>query len=500
MLRSSFSKYLLAFTAIIVVSFLLMSGIISAMLSDHIEEDKREKLRNISSIAAENVADHIKDKEAAADSFGEMKYLLRIEREIIIIITESTPDGERVKLFFDAEHATVQNDMSGTLINFKEFQLDRTEKGDFLFKEKGVIDGITSTSSKYCAKAINVDGKDLGYAVAVLSNERDDAVMTTAKKAMLNGTLWVLLAAIIAVYFITERIVHPLRDMTGVVKCYSKGDFSQRVVVHGKDEVAELGIAFNNMASSLENLERMRNSFLANVSHDLRTPMTTIAGFIDGITSGAIPPYKQEYYLGVISDEVHRLSRLVSQLLDVSRLESGDRKFNFTDFDIAELSRIVLISFESKIEEKRLDVQFISDDDSMPVHADKDAIHQVLYNLCHNAMKFSREGGRFEIKITRVADKKIKVTVYNEGQGIPAVDLPMVFDRFYKTDESRGLDKNGVGLGLYISKTIIDAHGEKIGAESVENEYCSFSFTLPEGEKLGRRQSRQITGDIDEGV
>ena len=491
MFRSSFSKYLLAFTLIITISFLLMSGIITAMLTEHVEEEKQGKLRSISSIAAENVAFHLEDvQDSADDSFGEMKYLLKIESDLIIIITETVGDKEFVSFYYDSGDATPQVTPVETTVDFTRFESD----GEYLSLDKGTIPGVTFASSRYCAKSIVVNGRHVGYAIAAISNEKDDAVMTTARKAMLNGTLWVLLAAIIAVYFITERIVHPLRDMTRVVKTYSKGDFTQRVIVHGHDEVSELGLAFNNMASSLENLERMRNSFLASVSHDLRTPMTTIAGFIDGINSGAIPPEKQEYYLGVISTEVHRLSRLVSQLLDVSRLESGDRRFDFTDFDIAELSRIVLISFESKIDEKRLDVEFISDEDSVPVHADKDAIHQVVYNLCHNAMKFSKEGGRFEIKIEHTQDKKVRLTVFNEGQGIPKKDLPMVFDRFYKTDESRGLDKNGVGLGLYISKTIIEAHGETISVSSEENKYCSFTFTLPEGERIQRRQNRQ-SGD-----
>jgi signal transduction histidine kinase len=147
--------------------------------------------------------------------------------------------------------------------------------------------------------------------------------MKISRNAVINSSIWVMLAAVIAAYFITERIVRPMRAMTDASKSFAKGDFSARVVVTGKDEVSELSRAFNSMAESLDNLEKMRNSFLANVSHDLRTPMTTISGFIDGITSGAIPPEKHDYYLNIIQAEVHRLSRLVSEILDVSRLESG---------------------------------------------------------------------------------------------------------------------------------------------------------------------------------
>jgi signal transduction histidine kinase len=286
-----------------------------------------------------------------------------------------------------------------------------------------------------------------------------------------------MIAAIIAVYFITQRIVSPLQNMKAAAKKFGKGDFSTRVNVHGSDEVSELAIAFNNMADSLEKLEKMRSSFLASVSHDLRTTMTTIAGFIDGIMSGAIPDEKHEYYLQIISDEVHRLSRLVTQLLDVSRLESGDRKMSFESFDVAEVARVVLISFEQKIDDKELVVEFDAESDEMEAYADKDAIHQVLYNLCHNAIKFADKGGKFSIKLQNIDQRRLRISVFDEGQVISDEDKKLVFERFYKTDSSRGLDKNGVGLGLYICKTIIDAHDESIGVKSTEGG-TEFYFTL----------------------
>jgi signal transduction histidine kinase len=215
--------------------------------------------------------------------------------------------------------------------------------------------------------------------------------------------------------------------------------------------------------------------------------MTTISGFIDGITSGAIPPEKHDYYLRVISDEVHRLSRLVTDLLDISRLESGERKFNFERFDVAEMARIILISFEQSIEEKHLDVMFESDSDVMMVYADKDAIHQVIYNLCHNAIKFAKDGGKFAISITVDLNKKTRISVYDEGVSINREELPFIFDRFYKTDKSRGLDKSGVGLGLYICKTIIDSHGEEIKAESPNDNGAEFWFTLSDSDPRKRQ-------------
>jgi signal transduction histidine kinase len=361
-------------------------------------------------------------------------------------------------------------------IRFSDFTKITDAEMSFL-SYNGPYSDIGNGKYQMCAVPVITSGTIRGYVVSITDTSVEDAMVTNARKTIINSALWVMLAAIIALYLVTERTIHPLRNMTKATKSFAKGDFSTRVTVVGHDEIAELGAAFNQMAESLDNFERMRSSFLANVSHDLRTPMTTIAGFIDGITSGAIPPEKHAYYLGIVSDEVHRLSRLVSELLDISRLESGERKFTMTSFDIAEMARIILISFEQKIGEKNLDVIFESADE-VKVTADKDAIHQVLYNLMHNAIKFSRVDGKLAISITQFTNERIKVSVYDDGQAISKEDLTLVFDRFYKTDKSRGLDKSGVGLGLYICKTIIEAHGEEIHAESPNENGAEFWFTL----------------------
>jgi signal transduction histidine kinase len=270
--------------------------------------------------------------------------------------------------------------------------------------------------------------------------------------------------------------------MSRAARSFAQGKFDVRVPVTGRDEVAELTIAFNNMAQSMQNLETMRSSFVANVSHELRTPMTTIGGFIDSILDGAIPPDKHEYYLTVISGEVKRLSRLVTSLLDISRIQAGERKFNKTPFDVCEMGRRILISFEQKIDEKHLDVEFDCEQDKLYVYADHDSIYQIFYNICDNAVKFSKEEGVLRVRIHRNAEGKVCVSVYNEGAGIAAADLPLVFERFYKSDKSRGLDKSGVGLGLFIAKAIMDAHGEPIWVESEEGKYCEFKFILPAAE------------------
>jgi signal transduction histidine kinase len=250
------------------------------------------------------------------------------------------------------------------------------------------------------------------------------------------------------------------------------------------------------MAESLNHIEEVRNAFLGNVSHDLRTPMTTIAGFVDGILDGTIPEENHEYYLNIISQEVRRLSRLVNTLLEVSRLESGT-ELNIADFNLSETARTVLISLESKISGKNIDIDFNSGDEDVFVTADHDSIHRVIFNLMDNAVKFTPDSGRISINVSCVSDgkkkKKALFAIRNSGEGIPKDELPNVFDRFYKTDRSRGLDKSGTGLGLYIAKTIILNHGEDLTVNSVQGEFTEFAFTLPvaTSEIASRRLSKE---------
>ncbi len=499
-MKSSFAKYLIAFVAIISISFLALSGIITSIIRNYITEDMEKKLGLAGDMIVEHIeGENVEDLEIYITTKQLSMFIVPIvdfdtEYEVMVtdvtgqvLLSTANPDAESYEDYTTGELGTV---------NLSNFVKKSDEDGKEYYSYNGTLDGMLQDNSLVYAKEITTDAGFIGYVMTVSSTAVEDKLVGISRRAVVNSTVWVLLAAVIAVYFITERIIHPLRTMTVAAKKFAKGDFGARVQVYGKDEVAELAMAFNNMAESLDSLEKMRNSFLANISHDLRTPMTTISGFIDGITSGAIPPEKHEYYLGVISAEVHRLSRLVSQILDVSRLESGERKFNYTDFDVVEVSRLILISFESKIEDKHLDVSFESDSDEMIVNADKDAIYQVIYNLCHNAIKFAREGGKFAINIKKNQSRKIQVSVFDEGQSVSAEDSKLIFDRFYKTDESRGLDKSGVGLGLYISKTIIDAHGENIWVESVENESTEFIFTLKEGTSQPKRRSVPHEEDI----
>lgn len=476
--KSVFARYMIAFMLIILLSFLILALIITSMVQSYSNDQKTAELERVASAAKiyleteYDVGGYSSFTECiASDPEAIQRGLTAISRytdEQFIIVTNS----KGVVLSFDdstpAEYVTKQ---------LPTGVLDSVSAEGGLISETNLMGTFSRNYYVYTTQIMDEVDTPIGYVFACQDSSAAENLMETMIKMIVLACMWVMCAAIIASYFISERIVRPLRNLSRAARAFAAGQLDVRVEIRGNDEVAELGIAFNNMATNLATLEDTRRTFLANVSHDLRTPMTTVAGYIDNILAGTIPPEKHSYYLQIIADEVRRLSRLVNSLLDISRIQAGERKFTMASFDVCELARQVLLSFEQRIDEKRLDVSFDCDEDRMMVIADKDAIHQILYNICDNAVKFSRPGGAYRLNL-REMNRKVYISVYNEGQGIPAEDLPHIFDRFYKSDKSRGLDKTGVGLGMYISKTIIDAHGETISVNSKQGEYCEFTFTL----------------------
>lgn len=479
MFRSLFSRLLLTMSLVLTVSFLILAAILSNFVGDY---EREQRYADIDRTA--KATRSLTENELGLSSYDTLAGFLA-ERPAALYRAFLSNTEYTVLLLCDTEGTVLLSedgtsdppDYIGKQVQFTVWG-EAIGEGDFQSDAATVFIGEPErTVSAYPLRG--ADQEPVGVLITFSTVEGSGVLPHVLTRTVLLTSLWIVLGALVILYFFCERVAGPLREMGVVTKRFAKGKFDRRVTVRGNDEISELGTAFNQMADSLEQLETMRNSFISNVSHDLRTPMTTILGFVEGITSGAIPEEKHAYYLGVISEEVRRLSRLVTELLDLSRIQSGTRKFNFTTFDICEMARLILIANEQRIDEKHLQVDFSAEADNILVRGDKDAIHQVLYNLCDNAIKFSREGGVFSIAITAQAKKKLAVTVYNEGEGIPAADVPFVFERFYKSDKSRGQDKSGAGLGLYISKTIMEAHRESLTLESHEGESCAFTLTLP---------------------
>ena len=473
MYKSVFAKYITAFMLIIVVAFMILAGIISSMMQSHSDASTEDTLKR----SAQNVKLYM---EQGFSSSGYESYDAYIKGYSMGILRDISTlamfTNEAVILYIDSDGSILLSNIALSHPSVNAITMQNIIESGNLFGS-GFLDGVFNDQYSYYALPIYNGSRFEGAIFACASEDSMNQLVQDMMKTLIISSLWIMLAALIAVYFITEKIIGPLKQMSRAAKSFASGHFDVRVPVIGNDEVAELAVAFNNMATSLASYEDMRRTFLANVSHDLRTPMFNIGATIDSILAGAIPPEKYNYYFDIIAQEVRRLSRLVSSLLDISRIQAGDRKFNYEPFDVCEMARQILISFEQKINNKNLDVEFDCEEDRMYVNADHDAIYQILFNLCDNAVKFAREGGKYKISLL-TKDRKVHVSVYNEGEGISSEDMPYVFERFYKADKSRGLDKTGSGLGLYISKTIINAHNERIWCKSELGQYCSFTFTL----------------------
>ena len=288
---------------------------------------------------------------------------------------------------------------------------------------------------------------------------------------------------VLCIAFLTSSVTslrqtRPLQEIAETARKFGHGEYDVRVKGYEdrKDEVGELAEAFNAMADSIAKSEERRSEFVANISHELKTPMTTIAGFSDGILDGTITPDKERAALQTISAETRRLSRLVRRMLDLSRLQSAENITAQEQFDVSEVMLRVLVSLETKINSRHLDVDTQLPDGPVMVWGDPDAITQVCYNLLDNAIKFSAEGSTMGISIIAKSGKA-HVSVRNTGQTIPPDELAMIFDRFHKSDRSRSVDREGVGLGLYIVKTILNNHKENITVTSQDG-VTEFVFTL----------------------
>ncbi len=362
-----------------------------------------------------------------------------------------------------------------------------TTISDGRYFARTTLEGIYYTEKYVAAYPIYYTGNNEIYGIVIVSTDTSDVSIFTdmVLKLFILSAIAALGVSFLAIGLFSYNLVKPLKQMAQAAKQFAKGDFSVRVSETSNDEIGELAVSFNNMAESLSSSEVTRRSFIANVSHELKTPMTTIAGFIDGILDGTIPPEKNTYYLQIVSEEVKRLSRLVKSMLDLSRLDNGELKLNCKTFDLLSTLVTILITFEQEIDKKNIEVRGLENISPKKIYGDKDLIHQIVYNLIENAVKFTDEGGYIEFDITE-NNSRTDFMIKNSGTGIKKTEIPLVFDKFYKTDKSRSKDKKGLGLGLYLVRSIIRLHGGDITADSVYGEYTEFKFYIP---KKGKKEN-----------
>lgn len=471
--KSIFTRYLGITMGIVVLSFIMLGTVMMAFFAQYWRGEKKDLLlKNANSIA--DVSSVFLTKS------GEDSYQLETNVLKGFIATFSTSIDADI-FITDLEG----NILLGNYANSKLTDPQTVPKQTVAaaaqsgYEGRGTFGGLYQSPSYIIGVPMYTsEGQCVGTVFAATSAASVNAFEGEALQMFLVAAVAALAITFCVVGVFAFRLVKPLRQMSAAARSFGSGDFSVRVPVTSSDELGQLAVSFNNMANSLSNSEGTRRSFIANVSHELKTPMTTIAGFIDGILDGTIPKEQESKYLHIVSDEVKRLSRLVKSMLDLSRIDSGEMKLHPSRFDIANTVVTTLLTFEQKIDEKQIEIRGLEEAAPQEVWGDQDLLHQVVYNLIENAVKFTNEGGYIAVQVSDSIDRTT-VVIENSGPGIAPEDLPMIFERFYKTDKSRSRDKNGMGLGLYLVRTILKFHGGDIAVSSAVGQFCRFEFYIP---------------------
>ena len=472
-MRTTFSRTLFALAAIILAAMLLVGLSFQILVKNYMEDRAMENLKNDATVLSDIAAAYYE-----GDSLANRELLVNLS--VISAVSGSDTvvcdaQGYLVLCSEDPMGCSHQGLMIG------QDYLQQVKSSDYVMSS-GMIRGLYE-DARYVVSVPIRDGENAVIGIVIASTPMAEtlSVLKRLSDTFLFVSLLVIAVCAVVVTVYARKHSSPLRELARTATDFGHGNLKARVKISPSSpkEVQELALAFNNMAVSLEKSEYQRQEFVANVSHELKTPMTTIGGYIDGMLDGTIPQSQQEHYLQIVSGETKRLSRLVRSMLDISRLQEqgGIPEEQKSRFDISEALGQVLITFEQKILAKNLNVQVDLPDYPLYTLAHKDHIHQVIYNLVDNGVKFCPEGGVLGVKL-RQSGGKAYVAVSNEGPTIPPEELPLLFDRFHKLDKSRSQNRDGWGLGLYIVKTIICSHGEDLSVTSRDG-VTEFTFTLP---------------------
>ena len=356
--------------------------------------------------------------------------------------------------------------------------LAEMDNGENIFKT-GTLGGVYDGKYYTAGRRIELDGYD-GYLFAASPMTALASYMGDMLAMFGISAAAILLLCSLLCWVLAKRITGPIEDISEAARRLGSGDFTARAPVDGCVELADFATTFNNMAARLQTIDNSRGQFMGNIAHELRTPMTTIKGFIDGMLDGTIPTEENQRYLAIVSQETGRLARLVQNMLDITKLEAGEVPIHAKTYDLWQTVTDVVLSDEQRIEDGKIDIQGLGGPPLM-IYADPDFVHQVVYNIVDNAIKFTPAGGTISFNAEKHGNM-VEVHIENTGAGIAPEALPFVFERFYKEDRSRGMNTRGSGLGLHICKILINLSGGQIHAESEEGKWCRFVFTLPCGQ------------------
>lgn len=470
-----FVKYLTGFLCFIILSFVILCTFTQSAVTRYLEHHEAQQLyRESSQIAADYAASFLNQSLSLEEFQKQMETLGEyLSAEIWMMdnkghILFNSADAEIGKSASTAQYQVLSDfdtgDFDGSYYRISDFY------GCFSEKMLTVISPVTTNYRVH------------NY---VLIHKPLSKITGTANEVM-NITFFtvglVCLAALLLLLFFLLLVHRPVRKITKVAKSYAKGDFEPAVELHTDDELGLIANTMNYMANELGTLEDDQRKFISNVSHDFRSPLTSIKGYVEAMQDGTIPPELQEKYFNIILFETERLTKLTQGILDLNRFGHRGIMLDLADFDINRMIKTTILTFEGTCSKKGLSFDLVLTGQELFVTADMSKIQQVLYNLIDNATKFSHNNSSIKIE-TSIKNEKVLISVKDSGIGIPADSISKIWDRFYKTDLSRGKDKKGTGLGLSIVKEIIQAHNEHINVISTEGVGTEFIFTLPLSKK-----------------
>ncbi len=490
MFKTLFSKMLVTYLSVILGLLLLLGITIGSMFQSQYIFEKEQELNRQAEQIADTVINRYMDDEKRAVA----------ERELLTIASKY--DAMIVLRFAD--------DTYGKCVFIDEKSKDKWAgyaEVDISASAAEILSGASSGGLRENPFGDIVDipvltlvtpiEDETGNRVAALFLHTDMShVNASIRQVWMDVVLYCCVAVILAMFavsYITGKMAKPIVGMNSIVRRFSKGEFDLRAEVNGTDEVAQLAQSFNVMANELNALEGARRSFVANVSHELRSPLTSMRGFLEAMQDGTIPPEEHGKYLDIVVSENKRMIKMVNGLLDLARIESGEYAVKRGNIDINELIARTLITFEARIDTKKINVDLELGGERLFVEADADQIAHVLRNLIDNAIKFTDEGGRISLKTT--AEKRlVKVFITDSGTGIAKEDIPHLFDRFYKAEKAHTpCNDSGTGLGLSIVKRIVDQHGQTISVTSELGRGTTFCFTLKRAGDSQGKGSRTLT-------
>jgi signal transduction histidine kinase len=464
--NSLFSKMVVTYTIIITVSFTILAGFLSFWFQDYFIKTRQRELTSQVDVIQGKVTEFLTGSLSYEELTEGMKFISSYINEDIVLVD----NNGYVYLVTQIKYAP--------LIGKQIFHdgLENMDSSDYIdaFNKYGV----RMDEKIYVMMEVLKDSKEQSMGATLISVSTyilDNSLSNVYQIIWLSAVFAVIASCIVIYYFSQKMIVNPLSQMSGVARKIAQGDVDKRVEIHSDDEMEEFANAFNVMADSLQKVEQNRKEFISNVSHELRSPMTSIKGFIGGILDEVIPEEKHKYYLNIAYEEIQRLARLINDLLDLSAVESGTYNLNKVSVDINEIVRICILRNENRIKNKNLDVQVFFEGSELWVLTDEDKIIQVVTNLLDNAIKYGKDDGLINISC-RKKGKKAYISIFNEGPTIDEEDIKHVWERFYKGDKSR-TQKVSTGLGLSIVKKIISLHDEEIWVCNKEKG-VEFTFTL----------------------